>query len=126
MNLRTWCNNNDDPAQAWNRRRRAQEGAKVLTSSTHKLVDEVVAARGLGWGIADAISKVASRRAYLKKGSLRSCGYELVEHLLEQGSSVERATDELWATSFGGVGVVVTLVRVCFPSPRSNISSSSG
>ncbi|KAG9253116.1 linoleate diol synthase, partial [Emericellopsis atlantica] len=109
INLRIWCINNDDPAQAWNRRRRAQEGAKVMTKSTRQLVDEVVLNRGYGFGITNALSHVASRRAYLKKGSLRSCGYQLAEQLLAQGSSSERATDELYLSAFAGVGVPVTL-----------------
>ncbi|RFU32277.1 hypothetical protein B7463_g4075, partial [Scytalidium lignicola] len=108
LNIRIWGANNNDPAQAWNRRRRAQEGAKVLIDSTRKLVDEVVLGRGLGLGIASAISSKLSRRASIKKDSLRSCGYRLVEELLAQGISAEQVTDNLWLAAFGGVGVVVT------------------
>ena len=108
LNIRIWGVNNNDPAQAWNRRRRAQEGAQVITETTRKLVDEVVRGRGLGLGIASAISNTFSRKAYLKKGSLRSCGYQIIEELLAQGNSAERVTDNLWLTAFGGIGAPVT------------------
>lgn len=108
LNIRTWGVNNNDPGQAWNRRRRAQEGAKAVIDSTRKLVDEVVLGRGLGLGIASAMSSKLSRKAYIKKDSLRSCGYKLVEELLAQGNSAEQAVDNLWLTAFGGVGVPVT------------------
>lgn len=112
LNIRTWGVNNNDPGQAWNRRRRAQEGAKAVIDSTRKLVDEVVLGRGLGLGIASAISSKLSRKAYIKD-SLRSCGYKLVEELLAQGNSAEQVVDSLWLTAFGGVGVPVTSVSAC-------------
>ncbi|KAI0534535.1 heme peroxidase [Xylaria digitata] len=109
LNLRIWGFNNNDPAQAWNRRRRAQEGAKALIDSTRKLVDEVVRGRGLGLGLATALSNTFSRKAYIKKDSLRSCGYQIVDELLAQGNSAERVTDILWLTAFGGVAAPVTM-----------------
>jgi linoleate 10R-lipoxygenase len=108
LNIRVWGVNNNDPAQAWNRRRRAQEGTKLIIDTTRKLVDEVVLGRGLGFGIASAMSNVFSRKAYLKKNSLRSCGYKLIEELLAQGKSAENVVDNLWLTAFGGIGVPVT------------------
>jgi cytochrome P450 len=108
LNIRVWGVNNNDPAQAWNRRRCAQEGAKAIIDSTRKLVDEVVLGRGLGFGIASAMSSVFSRKAYLKKDSLRSCGYKFVDELLAQGKSAENVVDNLWLTAFGGIGVPVT------------------
>lgn len=110
LNIRIWGVNNNDPAQAWNRRRRAQEAAKVMTDTTRKLVEEVVRARGLGLGISSALAGTFSRKASLKKDSLRSCGYKLVEEFLAQGSSAERVTDNLWLLAFGGSGVPVTAV----------------
>ncbi|KAI1312714.1 heme peroxidase [Xylaria venustula] len=109
LNIRIWGVNNSDPAQAWTRRRRAQEGAKVITDTTRKLVDEVVRARGLGLGITAALSNTFSRKVHLKKDSLRSCGYQIVDGLLGQGNSAERVTDNLWLASFGGVGTPVTM-----------------
>ncbi|TDZ65292.1 Psi-producing oxygenase A [Colletotrichum trifolii] len=108
LNIRVWGVNNNDPAQAWNRRRRAQESVRVVAASTRKLVDEVALGRGLGFGIASTISGVASRKAHLRKGSLRSCGYRLVEELLAQGNSADKVTDNMWLTAFGGIGVPVT------------------
>jgi hypothetical protein len=110
LNIRIWGVNNNDPAQAWNRRRRAQESVKVITDSTRKLVDEVNSGRGLGFGIVSAISGVLSRKSNLKKDSLRSCGYKFVEELLAQGNSAEQVTDNMWLTAFGGIGVPVTSV----------------
>ncbi|KAI1377390.1 heme peroxidase [Hypoxylon crocopeplum] len=108
LDIRTWGVNNNDPAQAWNRRRRAQEGAKIIIDSTRKLVDEVSLGRGLGFGIISTLNNVLSRKAHIQDGSLRSCGYKLVVELLNQGHSAEKVTDILWLTAFGGIGVPVT------------------
>ncbi|KAI0555851.1 heme peroxidase [Xylaria curta] len=108
LNVRIWGVNNNDPAQAWTRRRRAQEGSKVITDTTRKLVDEVVRGRGLGLGLASALSNVFSRKTHIKTGSLRDGGYKIVEELLSQGGSAERVTDNLWLTAFGGIGAPVT------------------
>ncbi|KAF4461846.1 hypothetical protein FALBO_11355 [Fusarium albosuccineum] len=108
LDIRVWGVNNNDPGQAWNRRRRAQEGVTIVTSSTRKLVDEVVLGRGMGLGIASAISSKVGRKSYLKKDSLRSCGFKLVEELLSQGNKVDEVVDNLWLTAFGGIGVPVT------------------
>ncbi|KAI1106136.1 heme peroxidase [Jackrogersella minutella] len=108
LDIRVWGVNNNDPAQAWNRRRHAQEGVKIVIDSTRKLVDEVAASHGLGFGIASAISSVLGRKADLKEGSLRSCGHKIVEELLAQGNSAEKVVDSLWLNAFGGIGVPVT------------------
>ncbi|KAK0629535.1 heme peroxidase [Bombardia bombarda] len=105
LDIRIWGVNNNDPGQAWNRRRRAQEGCAVIIESTRKLVDKAVASKGFGLGIASTISSALSS---IKKGSLRSCGLKLVEELLAQGNSPERVVDNLWLTAFGGIGVPVT------------------
>lgn len=126
LNIRIWGVNNSDPAQAWNRRRRAQEGAQVITDTTRKLVDEVSRGRGLGLGIATALSNTFSRKAYLKKGSLRSCGYQIIDELLAQGNSAERVTDNLWLTAFGGIGAPVTTVSFPMLSSILRIACSVG
>lgn len=105
LDIRIWGVNNNDPAQAWNRRRRAQEAVQTLIETTKPLVDKVVLSRGFGLGIASALASAVSS---LKKGSLRSCGHKLVEELLAQGNSAEKVVDHLWVTSFGGIGVLVT------------------
>ncbi|OHW97456.1 linoleate diol synthase [Colletotrichum incanum] len=108
LNIRVWGVNNNDPAQAWNRRRRATESVKVIIESTRSLINEVVAGRGLGFGIASTISSVVGRKSNFKKDSLRSCGYKLAEELLAQGNSAEQVVDNMWLTAFGGIGVPVT------------------
>ena len=111
LDVRIWGVNNNDPAQAWNRRRRAQEGVTAIVNSTRPLVDKVVLSRGFGLGIASSVTSVFSS---MKKGSLRSCGHKLVEELLAQGESPERITDTMWLTAFGGIGVLVTVVSIAF------------
>ncbi|KAI8717961.1 Linoleate 8R-lipoxygenase [Fusarium sp. LHS14.1] len=108
LNIRIWGVNNNDPGQAWNRRRWAQEGVTAVYNSSKKLVDEAVLGRGMGLGIASAISSKVGRKSYLKKDSLRSCGLKLVEELLAQGNNADQVTDNMWLTAFGGIGVPVT------------------
>ncbi|KAI8959978.1 heme peroxidase [Daldinia sp. FL1419] len=106
LDIRIWGVNNNDPGQAWNRRRKAQEGAEIVIRTTKKIVEEVALTRvPFGSIVSDTIGRGAS----LKKGSLRSCGHKLVEQLLTQGGSIDRVTDMLWLTAFGGIGVVVTV-----------------
>ncbi|KAM3502672.1 hypothetical protein MY11210_008996 [Beauveria gryllotalpidicola] len=107
-NLRIWATNNTDAAEAWNRHRRAAEGAKVIIDSTRKLVDEVVSSRGYHLGLSSALHKKFSRQAYIKEGSLRSLGLKLVDALLSQGATAENVVDQLWLLAFGEVGVLVT------------------
>ncbi|KAL4904048.1 hypothetical protein BDW74DRAFT_155062 [Aspergillus multicolor] len=134
--IRTWGVNNNDPGEAWNRRRRAQEGAKVVIDTTRTLVDEVAVGGGANSGFSFSFSSIwlfvqywlsllvlfligsyatsssgvskLPRTAHVKKDSLRSCGYKLVAGLLHQGNSAERVVDTLWLTAFGGIGVPVT------------------
>ncbi|KAM3542308.1 hypothetical protein ARSEF1564_004756 [Beauveria bassiana] len=108
VNLRIWATNNTDSAEAWNRRRRANEGAKVIIDSTRPLVDEVVRSRGFGLGLSSALHKRFGRQASLKEGSLRSLGLKFVETLLGQGATAENVVDQLWLQAFGEIGVLVT------------------
>jgi cytochrome P450 len=108
LDIRIWGVNNNDPAQAWNRRRRAQEGARTVIETTKPLVSEADVGRPRGIGLVSAVASRIGAKSYLKKGSLRSCGLKLVEELLAQGSNVDQVVDNLWLTSFGGIGVPVT------------------
>ena len=117
-NLRIWITNGTDAAELWNRRRRAQEGGKVIIDTTRKLVDEVNASRGLGLGLISSLSNVTTRKKDIKKGSLRECGWTLVEELLNQGNSAENVVDQLWLMAFGATGVLVTTV-ILYPYPLS-------
>ncbi|KAB8342814.1 hypothetical protein FH972_022412 [Carpinus fangiana] len=106
--IRVWGVNNNDPAMALNRRRWAQESAKIITDTTRTLVNEVA-----GFGRTGIMSSLASlfqapaRTNNLKSSSLRSCGRKLVEGFLAEGISPEQTADYLWLTSFGGIGVPV-------------------
>ncbi|KAI1214921.1 heme peroxidase [Annulohypoxylon truncatum] len=108
LDIRTWGVNNTDPAQSWNRRRRAQEGAKAVIESTRKLVDEVAHNSGTLFSLGSNVVNDLARKRDLKKDSLRSCGYKLVQELLAQGYSAEKVTDSMWLNAFGGIGVPVT------------------
>ena len=110
VNLRIWGTNNTDPAEAWNRRRRAAEGSNLVLDTTRTLVQEVVASRGLGFGLSSALAQRYTRQAYLKKDSLRSHGFKLVDSLLGQGCSVENVIEQLLLMGFAGIGAVVTMV----------------
>ncbi|PHH68129.1 hypothetical protein CDD83_6231 [Cordyceps sp. RAO-2017] len=108
LNLRIWGLNNTDPAQAWNRRRRAQESVRVIIDSTLRLVRDVArSSRSSGLSISAALSGLLSRGHGLKEGSLRSCGHRLVEELLAQNDSPEHVVDNLWLSAFGGAGIAV-------------------
>ncbi|WPH03723.1 Hypothetical protein R9X50_00660600 [Acrodontium crateriforme] len=108
VDMRVWITNNTDPAENWNKRRRAGEGADVIIPSTRALVEEVALSRGVGIGISAALSKMLTRQAHHRKDSLRSYGFKYVETLLGQGHSRENVTDQLWLTAFGLIGVLVT------------------
>lgn len=110
INTRVWVAHNTDSAESWQRRRRATDSAQILINTTRKLVDEVIASRGLGWGLSAAISQRITRQATLRKGSLRSCGFKFVDALLAQKMSPDNVTDELWLNAFGGIGVLVARV----------------
>ncbi|KHN98764.1 heme peroxidase [Metarhizium album ARSEF 1941] len=103
VNVRVWADNSDS-GEAWNRRRDAQESLKVIIESSRKLVDEVARGVGFGLGVVSALTSKFTRKAYVKDGSLRSCGLKLVEELLSQGNSAERVVDSLWLTAVGCVG----------------------
>lgn len=81
-----------------------------MIESTRKLVDEVVASRGLGFGISAALAKKLTRQAYLRENSLRSCGFKLLDALLAQGNTPENGVDQLWLNAFGAIGVLTTTV----------------
>ncbi|KAF5026379.1 hypothetical protein F66182_1507 [Fusarium sp. NRRL 66182] len=108
QDIRIWGTNNNDPAQAWNRRRRAQEAARAVIESTKKLVEGADLGRSRGIGIISSVADKVGSRSHLRKDSLRSCGLKMVEALLAQGNTVDHVTDNLWLTAFGGTGVPLT------------------
>ncbi|KAM0454878.1 hypothetical protein ACHAPV_008252 [Trichoderma viride] len=104
LNIRLWGVNNNDPGQAWNRRRHARDSANVIIDTTRKLVDEVKSRSSIFFGH-HTIPSVNDP----KPGSLRACGLKIVEKFLEQGTSPEQVVDNMWLTAFGAVGVLVTV-----------------
>ncbi|KAI0897973.1 heme peroxidase [Annulohypoxylon nitens] len=106
LDIRTWGVNNTDPAQSWNRRRRAQEGLDTIMKANRKLIDEV--AHSLGFGMVTNTVNDLWRKHDLRTDSLRSCGYKLAKELLASNYSAEKVTDSMWLNAFGGIGVPVT------------------
>ncbi|KAL7919043.1 heme peroxidase [Trichoderma austrokoningii] len=104
LNIRLWGVNNNDPGQAWNRRRHARESAKVIIDTTRKLVDGVKSRSSIFFPHYTTPSLTDPKR-----GSLRACGLQIVEKLLGQGISPEQVVDNLWLTAFGAVGILVTV-----------------
>ncbi|KAF7507317.1 hypothetical protein GJ744_010751 [Endocarpon pusillum] len=116
LNIRVWGSNNNDPAQAWNRRRWAQQSAKVIIDTTRPLVQEVANEKNTG-GIFTFLSSFllpnGSHGSHIKEGSLRSLGRKLVQAYLANGTSVEKTIDNLWLNGFGAVGILVTTFAEC-------------
>ena len=99
LNIRVWGANNNDPGQAWNRRRWAQESAKVIINTTKPLVQEVVSEKntsGLFAYLSSFMSPSRSHSSKIKKGSLRSLGRKLVQGYIANGATVEQTIDNLW------------------------------
>ncbi|RDA92085.1 hypothetical protein CP533_3590 [Ophiocordyceps camponoti-saundersi (nom. inval.)] len=104
LNIHIWGVENSDPAQAWDRRRRARKSVDVIIKSTRRIVDEVA-----GAGLASKLSGLLNGRTHgVTEGSLRAYGHRLVTELLGVYDSPERVVDVLWLSAFGGTGVSVT------------------
>jgi len=131
LDIRVWGVNNNDPAMAWNRRRWAQKAALTISKTNRALVTAVATekkSRGLLETLASFLSPAYRvRNIALERGSLRSAGHAIVEGLLAAGKTIEETADICWLTSFGGIGVPVTAVRIHTPcySPASSTQSSS-
>lgn len=96
----------DDYAEAWNRRRRAQEGVEVLQKSTESQVQEIATKNGM-FGFASGLFSPDK----IGKGSLRECGIKVVEGLsAHSGSSKEKVVDSLWISAALRLGGLVTTV----------------
>ena len=114
LNIRVWGANNNDPAQAWNRRRWAQQSAKIIIDSTRPLVQEVANKKrpaGILTFLSTIVSPKKSYSSKIKRDSLRSLGRKLVSGYLTNGTPVEQTIDNLLLNGFGAVGAPVTAVR---------------
>ena len=117
LNIRVWGANNNDPGQAWNRRRWAQHSVKTIIDTTRPLVQEVANEKNTG-GIFTYLSSIVSpngsHNSKVNEGSLRSIGRKLVQGYISNGVSVEQTIDNLWLNGFGAVGILVTVVCLRF------------
>lgn len=93
----------DDAANAWNRRRKAQEGLDLLAQTTEGLVKEVASGMGL---LGAATLFVVGWDDEIKKGGVRSIGWKVVQELLKgQNSDAAKVVDHLWVgASVGAIG----------------------
>ncbi|KAK3988374.1 heme peroxidase [Cladorrhinum sp. PSN332] len=94
----------EDAANAWNKRRRAQEGLGLLWGTTEGLVKEV--SSGMGGLLGAATLLVVGWDDEIKKGGVRSVGWKVVQELLKsQGSDAAKVVDHLWVgASVGAIG----------------------
>ncbi|KAK4460577.1 Psi-producing oxygenase A [Cladorrhinum samala] len=93
----------DDAANAWNRRRKAQEGLNLLAQTTEGLVKEVAGGMGL---LGSAKLLVLGWDDEIKNGGVRSIGWKVVQELLNrQKSDIAKVVDHLWVgASVGAIG----------------------
>ena len=113
LNIRIWGFNNNDPAQSWNRRRFAQEGAKALSKSTKPLISRIAEEqRPLGQmeKLTSLLFGSKSQADQSKEGSLRRHGRSVVRKLLQAGKTVEEVSDLSWLNALAGVGVCCAVV----------------
>lgn len=107
LDVRIWGFANDDPARAWNRRRKAQESAKRILEST-----EAYLRKATGSGpIHSLIGAVTNGlQPNNDKDSLRSFGRETAAQLIESGKSIEETAEIMLFTALGGIGAALTTV----------------
>ena len=113
LNIRIWGANNNDPGQAWNRRRWAQQSARIIIDTTRLLVQELADEKkqgGIFTYLSSMVSPNGSHSSNVKEGSLRSLGRRLVQGYIANGVPVEQTIDNLWLNGFGAVGTLVTMV----------------
>jgi hypothetical protein len=105
LDVRTFGFNNSDVALAWNRRRWAADGAKLLTESTNTTISQIAKGKH-GFGIFDH----PTRKNMEKDGSLRWHGRQIATALLGAGKTSQEVSEINWLTAVAGVGVVVGMV----------------
>ncbi|KAK4169880.1 heme peroxidase [Cladorrhinum sp. PSN259] len=94
----------DDTANAFNRRRKAQEALNLLVPTTEGLVKEV--ASGMGAILGAATLLIAGWDDEIKKNGVRAVGWKVVQELIKgQGSDTGKVVDHLWVgASVGAIG----------------------
>lgn len=116
VDVRQWQFAAHDPATQWNHRRRAQEGATLLTESTTTIVESIWRENhNLSWRDKFWLTKflpfgVKPRRDLSQEGSLRWYGRYVVSELLKAGKSVQEVSDLCWCNAVNGTAMTVGMV----------------
>ncbi|CZR54744.1 related to linoleate diol synthase [Phialocephala subalpina] len=110
--VRQWQFAAHDPATQWTRRRRAQEAATLLSTSTTTMVEAVLRdSNHILWR--EKFTRflpyvgLKARRDLSKGGSLRWYGRHVVSELLKAGRSIEEISDLSWCSAVGGAAVTI-------------------
>lgn len=114
-NVRAWQFAGSDVSSMWTKRRRAQDGATLLTESTEVQVHDVLRDNyHVGWAenLVRSMPFVGAktRRDLSRQGSLRWYGRHVVAQLLKAGKSVRETSDICWLNAVGGTAVIVGMV----------------
>lgn len=107
LNIRVWGFANDDPALAWNRRRKAQASMRRLLETTESVVYKI-AHSGPVQNFFETVRN--GPNASSDSNSLRAFGREAVAQLLETGRSVQEVAEIMIFTCFGGIGAAISSV----------------
>lgn len=118
LDVRIWGFANDDPAQSWARRRRAQQAARRLLATTEDYITKV-SNSGPIHSLIDTVTRGPNSQA--RDGSLRSFGREAVVQLLAAGKTVEEAADIMMFTALGGVGAAISTASHSKPQDRLGV-----
>ena len=105
LDIRIWGFADYDPAQSWNRRRKAQVAMRRLLASTEAYLKKV-SPSGPIHTIIHAVTNSHSHN----KGSLRSFGRDRILRLLASGKTVEKIADTMVLTALGGIGAAISTV----------------
>lgn len=107
LNVRIWGFANDDPALAWNRRRKAQESLRRLLETTENIISKI-AHSGPIRNFIEAVRNGPNTSD--DKSTLRTFGREAAAQLIASGKSVQEVAEIMIFTAIGGIGAVITSV----------------
>lgn len=131
MNVRVFGFENLDPALALERRLVAQEGARVLSSTTADVIKRLPSSSGVGKELVAKAKGIVSKiplvgrlvgeeghgsKDQSKAGSLRWYGYNVAKEMLAAGKSTEEVADISWMNAVGGVGATIGVVSTSPPT----------
>jgi linoleate 10R-lipoxygenase len=108
LDIRIWGFEDDDPAQSWNRRRKAQVAMRRLLASTETYLKNVYPSGP----IRNIIHAVTSGGAsHSNRGSLRSFGRDQALKMLASGKGIEEIAETMVFSALGGVGSAISTVN---------------